>query len=157
MRKSMSGLRLKARCLFGAVLLALAVAAISPPSALAAPGDPATIYAGLFHLPGNPPNTPPKCGPTKRIQLGAGTYRWVSGTEFSGDPWLRIDRTLRLGAASYDWKVCIDPNQGHYVMYAELDPSYGPWRTVRVVSRGFPLTTGDYWLYSRLDPITLDK
>lgn len=157
MLRSMSGLRLKAHCLLGAVLLATVVAAASPSPAFAAPGDSVTIYAGEFHLPGNPPNTAPKCGKPKRLQLGAGSYRWVSGTELGGDPWPRIDRTLRLGAAAYDWKVCIDPNQGHYVMYSELDPSYGPWPTVRVVSRGFHLTTHDYWLYSRLDPISLDR
>ena len=133
------------------------------PAALAAPGDTAWLYSGVYYLPGNPPDSPPKCV-SRRIDLGAGTYRWAAGHTTGLDTGrLLIDRTWRLGAGGYTWTVCIDPNagatpgDGHYVLYTELDPSYGPWRTVRLVSRGFKLTPNEYQIYSFLDPIRLER
>ena len=139
-------------------LLLGSLAVTTPTPAMATPGDPAYLTSGLYGLPPRVPVTDPVCV-DRTLNLAAGTYRWEAGWVSGTTVRRTIDRTWRLGSSSYSWNVCLDPIAAYgndYVMYSELDPSYGAWRTVRVVSRGFTLPRGVYQTYSKLTPLVFE-
>lgn len=141
------------------MIVCLAVGfAVGPASVVvAAPGDTATVRTGYMYLDPDPvDNMHTVCKSRYLYLAGAKRYNWSVGLSDQrfGSVQGTTGRYIDLGSSDYVWEICIDPKDGYYILYSELDPVYPPWRTVRLTSRGFTLTNmaSLFSAFSRLDP-----
>lgn len=117
------------------------------------------VSSGWIYLTANPTDDMHTFCVAARPLVEGATYEWqirVANQRFPGQYAGLTGRMIKLGTDDYDWNVCIDPKDSHYVLYSELDPVYPPWRTVRLTSRGFTVSDR-VGLFSVLSILFLDN
>jgi hypothetical protein len=137
-------------------VLALASTQMLAESAEAAPSDPQSVMAPALYLTANPVDSMRTVCVSTTIGIYGGTWTWSMAVSRELDKWGRRETNYELGQGSYNLKVCLDPKDGHYVIFSELDPANPAWRTVRLVSQGFRIPeSGGYSYYALLTPVRL--
>ena len=100
-------------------------------------------------LSGRPNNSMPRSCVERPITLASGRYDFL---QIVGNLHTPIRWDVHLGAGTYTWKDCLEPNDGYYTHTTLLIPNNPDWPLLHAINNVYSISTGDTTWGSYLDP-----